>query len=63
MPIIYVEDIKFALSDFYTPDEAEQWLDAPHQQLDGLSARAAIKAGRKEEVWGIVNRLRDCVYL
>lgn len=59
----YVEDIKAALADFYTPEEAERWLDAPHPQLTGVSARAAIEAGRKSEVWGIVNRLRDCVYL
>lgn len=63
MSLAYVEDIKAALADFYTPDEADQWLDAPHPQLEGVSARAAIEAGRKSEVWAIVNRLRDCVYL
>lgn len=63
MAFVYVEDIKAALADFYTPEEAEQWLDAPHPQLDGVSARAAIGAGRKTDVWAIISRLRDCVYL
>lgn len=63
MSYAYVEDIKYALADFYTPDETEQWLDTPHPQLGGESARSVIEAGRKNEVWAIVSSLRDCVYL
>jgi uncharacterized protein (DUF2384 family) len=63
MSFAYVEDIKAALADFYTPEEAEQWLDAPHPQLGWISARLTIEDGRKSEVWDIINRLRDCVYL
>ena len=56
-------DIVTALSDFYTLQEINEWLDAPQEQLGGRSASALICEGRKDEVMQVINRLRDCVYL
>ena len=63
MAFAYTLDIEAALKDFYTPEEAQQWLSLPHPQLQGRTPREAIISGRKHEVWAIINRLRDCVYL
>lgn len=56
-------EIAAALSDFYTPAETLVWLDAPHPQLAGRTARSVIDAGGKDEVLAVIARLNECVYL
>jgi hypothetical protein len=41
MSIVYVEDIKAALADFYIPEEAEQWLGIA---MIGVSAVIVVGA-------------------
>ena len=51
------------LSDFYTPDEARQFVFAPNPILGGCSPDELIRQGAVDEVLLLVNQLRDGVYL
>lgn len=63
MTCIDITNIVAALSDFYTPDEIDVWLDAPQPLLNGRSATALITEGRADDVMAAIDRLREGVYL
>lgn len=63
MTRIDIPNIVAALSDFYTPEEIDIWLDRPHPQLNGRSATALIAEGRADDVMAVIDRLREGVYL
>ncbi len=58
-----LDDIKTRLEEYYAPSEANEWLTAPHPQLEGVSPLAAIADGRAHEVKAILDRLDSGVYL
>lgn len=51
------------LLEFYTPEEALTWLQAPHPQLEGESAIDAIMKGRIDDVFATLARLEDSAYV
>lgn len=57
-----ITDIVAALSDFYTLEEVNQWLDAPQLFLRGRSPSALIAEGRKDEVMALIKQLTECIY-
>jgi uncharacterized protein (DUF2384 family) len=52
-----------SLQRFYTASEAERWLTAPHQMLNGERAMDMIDTGRTDEVLKVIERLEDGVFL
>lgn len=52
-----------ALSDFYTLDELDDWLNAPNSFLNDRAPIALICEGRKDEVLRLCRQLRDGAYL
>lgn len=61
--LLELEYIVDQLSDFYSPNEARQWLFSPQKLLDGQSPAALIQQGSVEEVMKLVNKIRDSVYM
>ena len=51
------------LHEFYTPEQARLWYDAPQDLLGGRSAAELVAEGRRDEVLAAVGRLQDLVYL
>lgn len=62
MTCIDATDIIQALGGFYTPEEIDDWLDAPHKLLGGRTPTALIMSGHADEVMRIVQQLRDGTY-
>jgi uncharacterized protein (DUF2384 family) len=58
--VAYVLD---QLSEFYTPDEAKQWLHLPHPQLADRTPLAVIASGHLDAVMAIIARLSEAAYL
>lgn len=61
--LLELEFIVDQLSDFYTPNEARQWIFSPQKHLGGASPAELINKGQIDEVRRLVNQLRDAVYL
>lgn len=55
--------LKVQLLKFYTPEEAFEWLFAPHPQLGNEPAIDAIKHGHMDLVGEILERLDSDGYL
>lgn len=55
--------IRARLADWYSPDEVEAWLHAPHVQLGGETAIDLIRAGRSAEVDLVLDRMDGDGYL
>lgn len=51
------------LADFYTPSEVRMWVFAPQKLLDGQTPAALIREGRLSEVTGVIDQLREGVFL
>ena len=49
------------LSDLYEPREARLWIFSPQRHLRGLSPAEVIRAGRIDEVRGLVVQIGDVV--
>lgn len=60
--LLELEYIVDQLSDFYTPDQARQFVFARQRLLDGRSPAELIRQGSIDEVLLLVNQLRDGVY-
>lgn len=58
-----ITDIVDRLSAFYTLDEIDEWLCAPHPQLGGETASAVIARGEKDQVHKVIDRLEADAYL
>ena len=56
-------DIRARLREYYTSAEIEAWLTMIHPQLDNESPLTAIANGRAGEVFAILDRLENDVYL
>ena len=61
--LLELEYIVDQLADFYSPNEARQWIFAPQKLLDGVSPAELIRNGRIDEVMRLVSQLREAVYL
>lgn len=61
--LLELEYIIDQLADFYTPNEARQWIFAPQKLLTGESPANLIRTGRIDEVMRLVGQLRDAVHL
>ena len=51
------------LAEFYSPEEAKQWLFSPHKQLGGETAAARIQAGKTQDVFALLDQLRSGAYV
>src|SRR5512134_3360203 len=60
--LLELEYVIDQLSDFYTPNEARQWIFAPQKLLAGASPAELIRSGRINEVMRLVGQLRDAVH-
>jgi uncharacterized protein (DUF2384 family) len=61
-----IADLRYVmerLSDFYTPDEAQLWLNSRHLLLNDQRAIDLINADRTEEVLGVIERLNFGAYI
>jgi len=61
--LLELEYIIDQLSDLYEPNEARQWMFAPQKLLEGASPASLIQSGRIDEVLGLVNQIRDAIYI
>jgi uncharacterized protein (DUF2384 family) len=50
------------LGEFYSPEEARLWLFAPHRLLQGERPADLIQQGRIDEVFVLLDQLRDGAY-
>ena len=55
----YLKDV---LLEFYTPDEAFEWLFSPQPLLGGECAIDVIRH-EPERVFKVIQQMRDCVYV
>jgi uncharacterized protein (DUF2384 family) len=62
MPGIDATMILRRLFEFYTLDEADNWLDQPHQLLGGRTPSSLIVEGRGSEVERLLDQLDNGVY-
>ena len=60
---LQLKEITERLSEFYTPDETRQWLEAGHPQLDGKVPHDLINEGCADNVIQVIDRLESCCYL
>jgi uncharacterized protein (DUF2384 family) len=51
------------LSDLFTLEEFDDWLDEPHKLLGGRSPQALISTGQLDEVIRLATQIREGVYL
>jgi uncharacterized protein (DUF2384 family) len=58
-----LEYIVDQLSDFYEPQEARLWLFSRQKLLQGARPADLIQQGRTSEVIGVIDQLRDGVYV
>ncbi|MEO1108239.1 MAG: antitoxin Xre/MbcA/ParS toxin-binding domain-containing protein [Pseudomonadota bacterium] len=49
--------IKIRLSEYYTDEEIERWMSAPHPQLDNQAARDIFTPEGVEKIHQIIDRL------
>ena len=63
LPEMYVGQVRDELAEFYTPDEAELWLDSPHKLLGGDKPRDRILAGREGDVLALIDQLRSGAFV
>jgi uncharacterized protein (DUF2384 family) len=61
--LLDLEYIVDQLSDFYEPQEARLWLFSRQRALQGERPADLIQQGRTAEVIGIIDQLRDGVYV
>ncbi|HUO92053.1 MAG TPA: antitoxin Xre/MbcA/ParS toxin-binding domain-containing protein [Rhizomicrobium sp.] len=61
--LLELEYVVDQLSDFYSPNEARQWIFAPQKLLDGESPASLIRTGRIERVMQLISQLRDGVFM
>ena len=54
-----VWDVLDTLSEVYTPNGCGVWLYASQARWDGKSAVELLKAGRGQEVLGVIHQLAD----
>ena len=62
MSTIDLDKILASLAEYYTPEEAVQWMNSIHPQL-GCTPIEALRQGRVHEVASIMNRLDSGAYL
>lgn len=55
--------IRTRLADYYSPVEAEVWLDLPQPLLGGERGKDLIAAGREDELHRLLDMLDEGVYL
>lgn len=63
MACIEATEILRRLLDFYTLDEADEWLDRSHRLLGGRTATSLIVEGRGDEVMRLLDQLDNGAYL
>lgn len=61
--LLELEFIVDQLSDYYSPNEARQWLFSPQKLLDGDTPALLIQEGKVDAVRSLVNQIRDAVYI
>lgn len=57
------EEVIAALEGIYDEDDARRWLDAPHDDLEGLTPSESIAEEGLAPVLAIVDRLRSAAYI
>lgn len=57
------ERIMDELSIYYTEEEARRWLELPHPQLGGESARVVMDRREFNRVWQILDRMASGAFL
>jgi len=61
--LLQLEFFLTELSEFYPPDGAKLWLFAPHKLLSGESPAQRIQEGRTEDVFALLDQLKDGAYV
>ncbi len=61
--LLQLEYVVEQLSDIYTPIEARLWLLKPQKLLAGETPAKLLAQGKYKEVLGVLNQIRDDVYL
>lgn len=61
--LLALEYIVDELSDIYEPQEARLWLYSRQRLLDGQTPADLIQSGRVDEVIGVIDRLREGVFI
>lgn len=61
--LLSLEYIVDQLSDIYEPQEARLWLYSRQRLLDGQTPADLIQAGRVDDVIGVIDRLREGVFV
>ena len=59
----YLIEVRKLLSEFYTDDEINVWLDSSNKLLGGKIANDLIKEGRTEEVIQVIKAMASSTYL
>lgn len=62
MTCIDITDIVERLAGYYTVEEIDVWLSAPHPQLDGQTPEGLIASGGRDQVTAIIDRLDADAY-
>ncbi|MEM1375390.1 MAG: MbcA/ParS/Xre antitoxin family protein [Pseudomonadota bacterium] len=57
-----IDAIRLRPVEYYSPEEAELWLNSPHTQLEGRRAMNLIRAGKAQEVHRFLDRLDADAY-
>jgi transcriptional regulator with XRE-family HTH domain len=63
LTLLELEFIVDQLSDFYSPNEARQFIFSPQKLLNGHAPAELIRQGDIEAVRRLVNQLRDAAYI
>ena len=58
-----VSAVKLKLQEFYSPDEAEKWMVAPHALLRGDTPEQVIAASGTREVLALIAQLQDGAFV
>jgi uncharacterized protein (DUF2384 family) len=56
-------DVITALSDFYTPEEAQEWLYRPNILLQGEAPIDLLETGRKARLMQVITQVTDGIYI
>jgi uncharacterized protein (DUF2384 family) len=56
-------DVITALSDFYTPAEAQEWLYRPNILLQGEAPIDLLETGRKARLMQVIAQVTDGIYI
>lgn len=58
-----LSDVREALAEFYTPEQAELWLGSPHRLLGGDTPRTRILMGFVDDVWALIEQIQTGAFV